>query len=182
MTIAVSSLLPASYGPVLLVVLIQVLHCTFETFPISSVRRRVFTKAFYEKHFAGVHPAPAPNGYPDTVRQLPLRAADEPPCMRRELMSVVVHALLLLLLCCAVCVQGYGRYADKLSHADWLDLCNAQRVHQNYLEQMPALLCCDVSHSPHQHSSILHSPHRSPYSTHSCPTSVLCPLFSSSPA
>ena len=33
------------------------------------VRSRVFTKAFYEKHFAGVHPPPDRSGYPDTVRQ-----------------------------------------------------------------------------------------------------------------
>lgn len=35
---------------------------------------------------------------------------------------------------------GYGRYADKLSHEDWLDFCNAQRVHQNVLEQLVTIV------------------------------------------
>ena len=98
-------LLPPSYGVVLLVVLAQCVQGVLETIPVGAARKRVFTKAFWEKHWPGLDPAPNSQGYPDT---------------------------------------GYGRYADKLSHKDWLDLANAQRVHGNLLEQITAVVCVNV--------------------------------------
>lgn len=44
---------------------------------------------------------------------------------------------------------GYGRYADKLSHNDWLILANAQRVHGHLLEQLPFVVCTVVRATPH---------------------------------
>jgi len=35
---------------------------------------------------------------------------------------------------------GQGRFADKLSDEQWVAFNNAQRAHQNYLEQLPAVL------------------------------------------
>ena len=36
--------------------------------------------------------------------------------------------------------QGTGRFADKLTDEQWLQFNNAQRAHQNYLEQLPTIL------------------------------------------
>lgn len=33
--------------------------------------------------------------------------------------------------------MGNGKYSDKLSYGDWYNFNNAQRVHYNYLEQIP---------------------------------------------
>ena len=116
MTTTLLSLLPPSYGAVLLVVILQCLQCFAETFPIGSLRRRLFTVAFFEKNFPGVVPKPNKAGYPDT---------------------------------------GYGRYADKLSHQDWLDFANAQRVHANLLESLPTIISLLVRpHHPTVHSLI----------------------------
>ena len=35
---------------------------------------------------------------------------------------------------------GEGRYAEKLSYADWVKFNNAMRVHQNFIEQLPITL------------------------------------------
>ena len=35
---------------------------------------------------------------------------------------------------------GEGRYAAKLPYKDWIEFANAQRVHQNFTEHLPAML------------------------------------------
>jgi len=36
--------------------------------------------------------------------------------------------------------MGHGRFADKLTLNDWMDFCNNQRIHHNYLELVPIYL------------------------------------------
>jgi hypothetical protein len=35
---------------------------------------------------------------------------------------------------------GSGRYSEKLDYKDWYDFNNAQRVHMNYVEQLPLIM------------------------------------------
>lgn len=36
--------------------------------------------------------------------------------------------------------MGNGRYSEKLSYKEWYELNNAQRVHLNFVEQLPLIL------------------------------------------
>ena len=36
--------------------------------------------------------------------------------------------------------NGEGRYASNLSYKEWVEFCNHQRVHRNFIEQMPVIL------------------------------------------
>jgi len=36
--------------------------------------------------------------------------------------------------------NGGGRFSDRLSDSDWLEVANAQRAHYNYVEQLPISL------------------------------------------
>jgi hypothetical protein len=64
--VTLASVLPAGFGAVLLLVIVQLLQVVGETFPIGRLRRRAFSVSFFEKHFPGVTPKPATSGYPDT--------------------------------------------------------------------------------------------------------------------
>ena len=33
--------------------------------------------------------------------------------------------------------DGHGRFSDKLSDAEWMEVANAQRAHYNFVEQLP---------------------------------------------
>ncbi|CDW73034.1 mapeg family protein [Stylonychia lemnae] len=35
---------------------------------------------------------------------------------------------------------GYGRYSDELTYKEWFDYNNAQRVHLNFVEQLPIMM------------------------------------------
>ena len=61
---ALSILIPAGYGLVLLEVLALGAHCVSEGFAGYFIRKRVFSKAFFSTHFPELKPPPE-DGYPD---------------------------------------------------------------------------------------------------------------------
>ena len=71
---ALSLLVPAGYGLVLLEAMALGAFCLAEGFAGFAVRRRVFSKAFFDKNFPEVKPTPD-SGYPG---QLKLHAPPRP--------------------------------------------------------------------------------------------------------
>ena len=63
---ALSLVIPAGYGLVLLEALAIGAHCVSEGFAGYGTRKRVFNKAFFDKHFPDVKPTPE-DGYPGTT-------------------------------------------------------------------------------------------------------------------
>jgi len=133
---ALSLVIPAGYGLVLLEALAIGAHCVTEGFAAYAIRKRVFSKQFFNTNFPEVKPTPE-DGYPGTAPPQSAAALPQPPqsyaasCLIRPLCA-----------CVCVCVSdiGHGRYSDKLPQRDWEDLGNAQRAHYNYVEQLPTVL------------------------------------------
>ena len=63
---ALSVLVPAGYGLVLLEAIALSAFCVAEGFAGFAVRRRVFSKSFFDKHFPEVKPTPD-SGYPGRI-------------------------------------------------------------------------------------------------------------------